>query len=116
MIQVARRLVCEQHLRFRPERNAEVDQALSAIGQVAAFDRLDALETEEADEFGSLGVDGGVAVAVTPDVEAAGVPGLQRETNVFVDRKAAKQVGDLERAAEPQGRAPEGGRAASSLS
>ena len=37
-------LVEQQHLRFGAERNAEVDQALPAIGQFAAFDAFDTFE------------------------------------------------------------------------
>ena len=39
-----------------------------------------------------------VAVDVAPGVEARGVPRLQRQAQVLVDRQALEQVGDLERA------------------
>ena len=42
------RLVEQEHLRLGAERDAEVDQPLAAIGQLAALDLLDAFEAEEA--------------------------------------------------------------------
>ncbi len=95
------RLVEQQHLRFGAERDAEIDQPLAAIGEFAALDRLDALEAEEFHQLGGLGVDIGIAVDVAPDIEAHRTLRLQRQAQVFVDRKAAEQIGDLERAREP---------------
>ena len=51
------RLVEQQHLRLGAERDAEIDQALPAIGELAALDVLDAFEAEEADQLRGLGVD-----------------------------------------------------------
>ncbi len=45
-------------------------------------------------------VDIGIAVDVAPGVEARRMPRLQRQAQVLVDRQAAEQVGDLERAGE----------------
>jgi hypothetical protein len=72
-------LVKQQHLRFRAERNAEIDQPLPAIGEIAAFDVLDAFEAEESCKFRGLGMDGGEVINVTPYVEAAGRARLQRQ-------------------------------------
>ncbi len=57
-------------------------------------------QAEERISSRGLGVDLRVAVDVAPGVEARRVPRLQRQAQVLVDRQAAEQVGDLERARE----------------
>jgi hypothetical protein len=52
------------------------------------------------DELRGFGVHVRIAVDVAPDVEAHAVLRLQRKPQVLVDRQAAEQVGDLERARE----------------
>jgi hypothetical protein len=95
------RLVQQQHLRLGAERDAEVHQPLPAIGEFTALDSLDSLQAQEFDQLRGLGVDVAVMVDVAPQVEAASVLGLQRQTQVLVDRQPLEQVGDLERARQP---------------
>ena len=80
------RLVEQQYLRFRAERDAEIDQTLSAIGQVAALDVLDAFQPEEFDQLGGFLVHLRIAVDVAPEVEAPGVLRLQRQPHILVNR------------------------------
>src|SRR6266850_182649 len=98
--EASQRLIEQQHLWFGAERDPQVHQTLPAIGQFAAFDLLDAFETEEFYQFGGFGVNLRIAVDIAPDVEAHRMPRLQRKPQVLVDRQAAEQVGDLERARE----------------
>src|SRR5215470_4197353 len=88
-------------MRFGPERDAQVDQPLAAIRQLAALCVLDSFKPEKADQFGSVGMDVAVTVDVAPEIEAAGMPRLQRQSDVLVNRRIAEQAGDLERAGEP---------------
>src|SRR5512135_2331376 len=85
-------------MRFGSERNAQIDQPLPAVRQLTAFYVLDALKSEKADQLGSFRMDVVIAVSVAPEIEAAGMPRLQRQANVLVDRRIAEQTGDLERA------------------
>src|SRR5262249_4366429 len=94
------RLVEQQHLRLRAQRNAEIDQPLPAIGKGAALDVLDAFKAQEFCQFGGLGMDLGKIIDVAPDIKTAGRVRLQRQAQVLVDRKALEQVGDLEGAGE----------------
>src|SRR5450432_550572 len=93
----SQRLVEQQHLRLGTERNAEVDQPLPAIGQFAAFDLLDAFETEKFYQLGGFGVHIRIAVNVAPDIETHRMLRLQRQPKIFVDREFAEQIGDLKR-------------------
>ncbi len=86
------RLVEQQHLRLGAERDAEIDQPLPAIGELAALDGLDAFEAEEFDQLRGLGVDVLVVVDVAPEVEAPGVLRLQRQAQVFVDRQPLNRL------------------------
>jgi hypothetical protein len=95
------RFVEQQHVRPGTECDAEIDQPLPAIGELAALDGLDSFQAEEARELVRLGVNLRVAVDVAPDVEPPGMARLQRQPQVLVDRESAEQVGDLERAREP---------------
>ena len=94
------RLVEQQHLRLARERDAEIDQALAAVGEIAGLDVLDAFEAEELDELRGLGVDVRIAVDVAPGIEPAGMARLHRQAQVLVDRQAVELAGDLERARE----------------
>ena len=87
-------------MRFGAERDAQIQQALSAIGQFAALDRLDAFQAKEPDQLHGLRVDFRVAVNVAPGIEAHRILRLQRQAQIFVDRQAAKQIRDLERACQ----------------
>src|SRR6185437_16661385 len=51
------------------ERNAKVDQPLSAVRQISGRDVLDALEPEKSRQLGGFGMDVGIAVDVVPEVE-----------------------------------------------
>ena len=98
--EAGQRFVQQQHLRLGAERDAEIDQPLSAIGKFTALDGLDAFEAEEFDQFSGLGVDALVAVDVAPEIEPHVALRLQRQSQIFVNRKTLEQVGDLERAGQ----------------
>ena len=99
--QAGQRFVHQQHLWSGAQRDAEIDQPLAAIRQLAAFSVFNALESEKFHQFTSLCMDFRVAVDVAPGVEAAWVLRLQRQPQIFIDRQAAKQIGDLKRARQP---------------
>ena len=94
------RLVEQQDVRRGRKREPHVEQALPAIGERGGLGALHAFEPEIRHERRRLGIDCGDAVGRGPPGEALGVPRLHGEAHVFLDRQAAEQVGDLERAAD----------------
>ena len=94
------RLVQQQHARRGGERHAHVEQALAAIGQHAGLGLFDAGEAEIADGGVGLGIDRVDRQRIGDGIEAARMPRLHGEADVFADAERRKQVGDLERAAD----------------
>jgi hypothetical protein len=93
------RLVEQKHVRLRAESDAEIDVALSPIGEVPGGDRLDAFEAEKSDEFARFGMIA-EGVDIAPAVEPARMAGLNRQAQVLVDSEAPEDIGDLKRAGE----------------
>ena len=94
------RLVEQQDPGPGGQRHADLEQALAAVGELIDARRLEPLEAEELDQRAGLLGDPLVVVRGAPEIEAAGIGGLDAEADVLAHRKAREQVGDLERAGD----------------
>ena len=94
------RFVQQQHARCGGERHAHVEKALATIGQVARFGLFNARETEIADGSVGFGIDRVDRQGIGDRIEAARMPRLHGETDVFANAERRKKVGNLERAAD----------------
>ena len=94
------RFVQQQHAWCGGERHAHVEKALATIGQVARFGLFNARETEIADGSVGFGIDRVDRQGIGDRIEAARMPRLDGETDVFANAERRKKVGNLERAAD----------------
>ena len=85
------------------QRDADLHEALAAVGQLIDRRRLEAREAEEIDQRPGFGVDPLEVLGAAQEMEATRVPGLDGEPQVLLDREPLEQIGDLERAGDAAG-------------
>src|SRR4029453_18369642 len=91
----------KKNSRLRCQWKAHIEQALAAVGKRRRLRAFDAGEAKIANEFHGIGVNIGEGSRRVPHRVTHARACLNGKANVFFDAQSAKQIGDLERAADP---------------